>query len=258
MGETKEILRTEKLSLRFEGLQVLRDVGFSVREGEILGLIGPNGAGKTSILNSINGIYRPQQGRIFFQGTEITKTKTHHRPGLGIARVFQNIELFSGMTVLENILAGRHLKLKTKFWDAGIYFGKTHKEEIRHREKVEEIIKFLEIESERHKMVSALPYGLKKRVDIGRALSLEPKLLLMDEPMAGMNVEEKEDIARFILDTQEQKGTTIMVVEHDMGAVMDITDRVVCMDFGQVIAEGPPRDVCSHPKVLEAYLGGED
>ncbi len=255
MKKNNEILRVENLSLKFEGLLALNNVSFSVNEGEILGLIGPNGAGKTSILNCINRIYQPHEGSIYFKNRKISHLKPHDIPKLGIARVFQNIELFGGMTVLQNLMAGRHLKMKTKFWDAAFYFGKTHKEEIEHREKVEEIIDFLEIESERHKPVDTLPYGLRKRTDIGRALCLEPKVLLMDEPMAGMNVEEKEDIARFILDTQELKGTTIIIVEHDMGAVMDITDRVVCMDFGQVLAEGSAKDVCRNPKVLEAYLG---
>ena len=253
--ENEEILKVEDLELHFEGLRALNGVSFKVRKGEILGLIGPNGAGKTCILNCINSIYRPQGGHIYFEGKEITKLKPYEIPKMGIARVFQNIELFGGMTVLENLMAGRHLRMKTKFWDAAFYFGRTHREEIEHRRVVEEIIDFLEIESVRHSLVDALPYGLRKRTDIGRALCLEPELLLMDEPMAGMNVEEKEDIARFILDTQELKGTTIVVVEHDMGAVMDITDRVVCMDFGEVIGEGPPEEISKNPKVIKAYLG---
>jgi branched-chain amino acid transport system ATP-binding protein len=257
LEQRNDLVRIEHLYLKFEGLLALRDVSLTVKKGEILGLIGPNGAGKTCILNCINGIYHPYEGQIYFKGEEITKLKPHAIPGLGIARVFQNIELFGGMTVLENLMAGRHLKMTTKFWNAALYFGKTRREEIEHRTKVEEIIKFLEIESERHKPVNTLPYGLRKRTDIGRALCLEPELLLMDEPMAGMNVEEKEDIARFILDTQELKGTTIVIVEHDMGAVLDITDRVVCMDFGNVIAEGPAAEVCQDPKTLKAYLGEE-
>lgn len=255
MGNSEAVLRIENLSLEFGGLKALNDVSFSVNQGEILGLIGPNGAGKTCILNCINRIYDPSAGRIIYKGRDITGFKAHDIPKLGIARVFQNIELFGGMTVLQNLMAGRHLKMKTQFWDAALYFGRAHREEIAHREKVEEIIDFMEIESERHKPVDTLPYGLRKRTDIGRALCLEPDVLLMDEPMAGMNVEEKEDIARFILDTQELKGTTIIIVEHDMGAVMDITDRVVCMNFGQVLAEGLAEDVCTNPVVQEAYLG---
>ncbi len=255
MGNSNEILRVENLSLEFGGLKALKDVSLSVNKGEILGLIGPNGAGKTCILNCINRIYSPSKGKIFCKGQDITSLKAHDIPKLGIARVFQNIELFGGMTVLQNLMAGRHIKMKTQFWDAALYFGRAHREEIEHRQKVEEIIDFLEIESERHKPVDTLPYGLRKRTDIGRALCLEPEILLMDEPMAGMNVEEKEDIARFILDTQELKGTTIIIVEHDMGAVMDITDRVVCMNFGQVLAEGLAQDVCNDPVVQEAYLG---
>jgi len=255
VGNSNEILKIENLSLDFGRLKALDNVSFSVKRGEILGLIGPNGAGKTCILNCINRIYNPSEGHIYFKGQEITGLKAHDIPRLGIARVFQNIELFGGMTVLQNLMAGRHIKMKTRFWDAALYFGKTHREEIEHRQKAEEIIDFLEIQSERHKPVDTLPYGLRKRTDIGRALCLEPEILLMDEPMAGMNVEEKEDIARFILDTQELKGTTIIIVEHDMGAVMDITDRVVCMNFGKVLAEGLAEDVCTDPEVQEAYLG---
>jgi branched-chain amino acid transport system ATP-binding protein len=230
-------------------------VSFAVQKGEILSLIGPNGSGKTCILNCVNRFYHQQKGEIFFQNLPLS----HHSPDsiakLGIARTFQNIELFTGMTVLDNLMAARHLNLKSGFLLGSIYFGAARKEEIKQREVVEEIIDFLEMAPIRKKVVAMLPYGLRKRVELGRALALEPKLLLLDEPMAGMNVEEKEDMARFILDVHEDKNITVLLVEHDMEVVMGISDRVVVLDLGHKIAEGSPEDIRHNPEVIKAYLG---
>ena len=255
-------LRVRNVTLRFGGVAALADVSLDVLQGEILAIIGPNGAGKTSLLNCVSGLYRPQEGSITFidgdgQEHELTGLRPYQVARLGIARSFQNIELFRHMTVLDNLMLGRHVHMKGNVLNCGFYWGRQQQEEIEHRRRVEDIIDFLEIEDIRHKMVGTLAYGLQKRVEMGRALALDPEILLLDEPMAGMNVEEKEDMARFILDTNEEWGVTIVLIEHDMGVVMDISDRVVVLDFGRTIAEGPPDAVRNNPLVIQAYLGDE-
>ncbi len=249
------ILKLENVNLRFGGVQALVDINLDVQEKEILAIIGPNGAGKTSLLNCINGFYHPQTGKVFFQGKLLTGMPPFKIAQLGISRTFQNIQLYTGLSALDNILAGRHLFFKTGMVSGALFFGKSRREEIAHRKVVEDIIDFLEIEAIRKQVVGALPYGLRKRVDLGRALALEPKLLLLDEPMAGMNREEKEDMARFILDIFEEREIPMILIEHDMGLVMDIADRVVVLDFGQKIAEGPPEEIRNDEKVIKAYLG---
>lgn len=250
-------LRVNKINLSFGGIVTLNDVSLEVKEREILAVIGPNGAGKTSLLNCINGFYHPQRGEILFRQNNITHLQPHQIAQLGVARTFQNIELFVGMSTLDNLMAARHLHLKHGIIPSALYFGWTHREEMAHRKKVEDIIELLEMEGIRKKVVGTLPYGQRKRVELGRALAQEPKLLLLDEPMAGMNMEEKEDMARFILDAYEEKGVTIILVEHDMGVVMDISDRVVVLDFGRKIAEGTPEEIKQNPTVIKAYLGEE-
>lgn len=250
-----DFLKVDNISLSFGGVQALTNVSLGVKAGEILSIIGPNGAGKTCLLNCISGFYRPQQGKIFFEGQEITRFLGHKIARMGIGRTFQNIELYTGMSTLDNIMAGRHTKVRSHPLAHIIYFGWASREEIEHRKVAEDIIDFLEIKPIRKKMVGTLPYGLRKRVELGRALALEPKLLLLDEPMAGMNLEEKEDMARFILDINEEKEGTIVLIEHDMGVVMDISDRVIVLDFGQKIAEGSPEVIKSNSRVIEAYLG---
>ncbi|MFH1479759.1 MAG: ABC transporter ATP-binding protein [Pseudomonadota bacterium] len=241
----------------FGGVSALNRVSLHVREWEILAVIGPNGAGKTCLLNCINGFYRPQSGSISFQGKEMTHQPSHQRAKLGIARTFQNIELYSGLSVIDNLMAARHIHYRT-FWMADfLYFGWTRKEEVEHRAMVEDIIDLLEMEKIRKSVVGTLPHGLRKRVELGRALALEPKILLLDEPMAGMNVEEKEDMARFILDTFELKKIPIVLVEHDMGVVMDMADRIYVLDFGVLIAEGTPEEIKGNQAVIKAYLGEE-
>jgi branched-chain amino acid transport system ATP-binding protein len=257
MGGNGITLRVENVSLSFGGIEALMDISFELREHEILAIIGPNGAGKTSLLNCINGFYRPHKGRIMYKEHDLTKTSTYKIAGLGLARTFQNIELYTGLSTLDNLMAARHSLLKYNTLAAVLYFGWAHREEMRHRRVVEDIIDFLEMQAIRKQPVGALPYGLRKRVELGRALALEPKVLLLDEPMAGMNVEEKEDMARFILDTYELKKIPVVMIEHDMGLVMDIADRIVVLDFGSKIAEGTPDEIKVNPVVISAYLGGE-
>ena len=249
------LLKVDEVSLSFGGTAVLTDIDFNVSEGEIRAIIGPNGAGKTSMLNCISGFYRPQSGHIYFKDEDLTQVPTHKIASLGIARTFQNIALYTGLSTLDNLMAARHVHMKQSSLSSVIYWGRGQREEINHREVVEEIIDFLEIEHIRKAVVGALPYGLRKRVELGRALALEPDLLLLDEPMAGMNIEEKEDMARFILDIHELRGTTIVLIEHDMGLVMDISDRVVVLDFGLMIADGYPDDIRDDSNVIYAYLG---
>ncbi|OZM56135.1 ABC transporter ATP-binding protein [Lottiidibacillus patelloidae] len=251
------ILECRNISLQFGGVSALSDVSYRIEEGEIFSLIGPNGAGKTSMLNCISGLYKPTSGSIHFEGKEITDVKAYKRAGLGIARAFQNIELFSHMTVLENLMLGRHVLMNTGVLSGGLFWGKAQKEEIEHRKAVEDVIDFLEIEHVRNKPVGMLSYGLQKRVEVGRALALDPKIILLDEPMAGMNSEEKEDMARFIIDLHEERGATVVLIEHDMGVVMDLSDHIAVLDFGKLIGYGTPEEIQNNPKVIEAYLGEE-
>ncbi|MFC3725045.1 ABC transporter ATP-binding protein [Neoaquamicrobium sediminum] len=252
-GDT--LLEVKNVSLSFGGVKAITNISFDVKKGEIRAIIGPNGAGKTSMLNVINGFYTPQEGTITFRGQQRRAMKPHHAVRQGIARTFQNVALFKGMTTLDNIMAGRSVHMKSNIGWQMLWHGPALAEEIEHREKVEEIIDFLEIEHIRRTPVGKLPYGLQKRVELGRALAMEPSLLLLDEPMAGMNLEEKEDMSRFIIDVNQQRGTTIALIEHDMGVVMDLSDRVVVLDYGKKIADGAPDEVKNDQSVIDAYLG---
>ena len=247
------------MSLRFGGVRALTEVSFGVNDGELFSIIGPNGAGKTSIVNCISGRYKPTEGQLFYRGQDITGLNPNARPALGIGRTFQNLALFHHMSVLDNIMVGRHHLLKNNFITGSLYWlTGARREELEHRRKVEEIIDFLDLQSVRKATAGTLPYGLRKRVELARAMALEPQLILLDEPMAGMNFEEKEDMARYIVDLNEEFGMTVMMIEHDMGVVMDISHRVMVLDFGRKIAEGDPAAVLADPHVKRAYLGEED
>jgi branched-chain amino acid transport system ATP-binding protein len=254
---TTPLLEFDSVSLSFKGVKAMTDVSFTMSKGELFAVIGPNGAGKTSTFNCLNGVYKPQEGDIRWKGESILGMRPDKIAGLGIARTFQNIELFAHMTVLENITLGRHVRTKGGWLSGAVWLGKAKREEMGNRARVEDIIDLLEIEAWRSYPVGLLPYGIQKRVELGRALAMEPELLLLDEPVAGMNLEETEDMARFILDIREELGIAMILVEHDMGLVMDIADRVLVLDFGQVIGEGTPKEVQNNPNVIRAYLGEE-
>ena len=249
------ILDVQNISLRFGGVKALSDISFDVREHELRAIIGPNGAGKSSMLNCINGVYAPQEGSITFRGRKFSHMNSRQVAEMGVARTFQSLALFKGMSVLDNIMSGRNLRMKSNIFQQAIRWGAAEREECQNREFVEKIIDFLEIQAYRKTPVGRLPYGLQKRVDLGRALAMEPQVLLLDEPMAGMNVEEKQDMSRFILDVNDEYGTTIVLIEHDMGVVMDISDRIVVLDYGKKIGDGAPDEVRNTPEVINAYLG---
>jgi branched-chain amino acid transport system ATP-binding protein len=249
------ILDVQNISLRFGGVKALTDISFDVREHEVRAIIGPNGAGKSSMLNCINGVYSPQEGRISYRGQTFSHMNSRQVAEMGVARTFQNLALFKGMNVVDNLMTGRNLKMKANLFQQAWRWGAAEREELAHREAVERIIDFLEIQAHRKTAVGRLPYGLQKRVDLGRALAMEPRVLLLDEPMAGMNVEEKQDMCRFILDVNDEFGCTIVLIEHDMGVVMDISDRVVVLDYGKKIGDGTPAEVRGNEDVIRAYLG---
>ncbi len=251
------LLRLENISLSFGGVTAISDISIEIESEGIFAIIGPNGAGKTSIFNVINGFYRPQRGRVIFDDRDITSLRSSKIARLGVARTFQNIELYTGLTTVENLMAARHMLFKDTVIEGAFYFGRTLKQEVAHRQVVEEVIDFLEIENIRKVEVGLIPYGLRKRVELGRALAMEPKLLLLDEPMAGMNMEEKEDMARFVVDISEEKKIPVLLVEHEMDVVMDIADKVIALDFGTKIAEGPPEEIKTNQAVIKAYLGDE-
>jgi branched-chain amino acid transport system ATP-binding protein len=249
------LMKAQDIALHFDGINALQDINTNVGHSEILAIIGPNGAGKTCLLNCLSGFYHPQKGQVFFRNQDITHFKPHQRAKLGVARTFQGVQLFSGLSVIDNLLTGRHLHMRTNAVQGFFYRPWTHREEMINRRKVEEIIDFLEIKHIRHKLVGSLSYGLRKRIDLGRALAMEPKVLLMDEPMAGMNLEEKEDMARFVIDIREANDIPIVIVEHDMHVVMDIADRIYVLNWGHLIAEGTPEAIKKNPEVIKAYLG---
>ena len=249
------ILDVKNISLRFGGVKALTDISFNVKEHEIRAIIGPNGAGKSSMLNCINGVYTPSEGSITFRGKTFSHMNSRQVAEMGVARTFQNLALFKGMSVIDNIMSGRNLKIRSNLLLQALRIGPAEREEIRHREYVEHVIDFLEIQAFRKTPVGQLPYGLQKRVDLGRALAMEPQVLLLDEPMAGMNLEEKQDMSRFVLDVNDEFGTTIVLIEHDMGVVMDISDRVVVLDYGKKIGDGPPDEIRANQAVIDAYLG---
>ena len=249
------ILDVKNISLAFGGVKALTDISFDVREHEVRAIIGPNGAGKSSMLNCVNGVYQPQQGTISLRGQTFSHMNSRQVAEMGIARTFQNLALFKGMSVIDNLMTGRNLRIRSNLFLQALRLGPAQREEERHREFVEHIIDFLEIQAHRKTPVGQLPYGLQKRVDLGRALAMEPQVLLLDEPMAGMNVEEKQDMCRFVLDVNDEFGTTVVLIEHDMGVVMDISDRVVVLDYGRKIGDGAPDEVRNNPDVINAYLG---
>jgi branched-chain amino acid transport system ATP-binding protein len=260
-GKFMSFFEVKDLSIRFGGLKALDGISFEIQEGEVYAIIGPNGAGKTTLFNCINGIYKPNEGEILFKGRRVRGKKPDKVAKMGIARTFQNIELFKNMNTMENIMLGRHIYMKTGIFRGGFLWGKRSfagKEEIAHREKVEEIIDFLDLQSARNKLVGGLPYGTQKQIELGRALALEPELLLLDEPCAGMNSEEKQDMIFWVKDIQDELGITILLIEHDMNMVMDISDRILALNFGRPITEGTPAEVQKHPEVLKAYLGEDD
>jgi branched-chain amino acid transport system ATP-binding protein len=250
-------LKIENVTLTFGGLAALSNVSMNIEPGLITSIIGPNGAGKTSLLNCISGFYHPTSGEIHYNGRSLSKASPHQVSSMGIARAFQNLELFRGMTVLDNLMLARHQKLHYNHFQAVIYFGKTSREEARNRRFVEEVIDFMELEPYRKRTVGSLSYGIQKRVEVARALTLDPRLLLLDEPMAGMNIEEKEDMVRFIIDIQKEREATVVLVEHDLGVVMDISNHIHVLDFGEMIGSGTPQDIVKIPKVVEAYIGEE-
>lgn len=254
-NEDEVQLRVDDVTLSFGGVKALDGISLDVKRHEILAIIGPNGAGKTCLFNAVNGFYRPQEGDVYFEGRKITQLPPYKIAELGISRTFQAVNLYAGLSVVDNIMAGRHILLKSGMVAGAVYFGWAQREDLEHRKEVEWLIDFLEIASVRNHIVGSLPHGLQKRVDLGRALALEPKLLLLDEPMSGMSRDEKESMARFILDVVEMKGVTAVFVEHDMGLVMDIADRVIVFDYGHKIAEGSPEEIRNNEQVIEAYLG---